>query len=280
MFYNAYIVIPVVAWVVAQALKFMISAIRGRVDLKYLYASGGMPSGHAAVVCSLAAVAYLLDGPSSHLFGLTVILAVIVMYDSFGVRRSSGEQAQAINMLVASLSTDRIRLQNPELKLREVLGHKPGEVAAGAFLGILIAALFNLDRFSAQLNFLSSQPVRPEGIAYLVFFAVLLIGGIVTRVLARRRRSQAVRGFVKRLFWITEVMSWLGLIIVFGQYERLPYFSWRVWGMLLVVLSLSIGVWLFLRYRHVLPEALAAEQEADRKRKWFQSGKKSKRKKK
>jgi len=51
---NRYLVVPLVVWAVAQFLKFIIAAFRGRVDFRYLYGSGGMPSVHAAVVTALA----------------------------------------------------------------------------------------------------------------------------------------------------------------------------------------------------------------------------------
>lgn len=91
MAYNPYIIVPFATWAVAQISKFAIAAFRGRIDFRYLYASGGMPSVHSAVVCSLAMTALLVDGVGSHLFGFTAIFAAIVMYDSFGVRRSAGE---------------------------------------------------------------------------------------------------------------------------------------------------------------------------------------------
>ncbi len=99
MAYNPYIVVPLATWAVSQVAKFAVAAFKGQVDFKYLYSSGGMPSVHSAVVCSLAMTALLVDGTSSHLFGFTLIFAAVVMYDSFGVRRSSGEQAAAINTM-------------------------------------------------------------------------------------------------------------------------------------------------------------------------------------
>lgn len=279
MLNNPYIVVPMVAWVVAQALKFAWAAAWGRLDFKYLYGSGGMPSAHSAVVVSLATTALLLDGSGSHLFGLTAILAAIVMYDSFGVRRSSGEQAVALNQLLDSLHDSR----NPQPKrhLHEVLGHTPLEVAVGALLGFLLACLFNLDRLTAQTNFLTAQPIRLEAIIYAVIFGILLIGGIAVRLFLKRRfpKSPAFQAFAKQLFWKTEVIAWPGLLAGFAQYENLPYFSWRVWPALLVVVMVCWDIYLYSRYRLALPAALAEEREAQRKLRWFQLGNKKKRRK-
>ena len=100
---NVYLYGPLILWFVAQLVKFSIHLARGRADVRYLFASGGMPSAHAAVVCSLATITLLDQGITSPLFGITAILAAIVMYDSFGVRRSSGDQARLLNRLVSDL---------------------------------------------------------------------------------------------------------------------------------------------------------------------------------
>ncbi|HSX48172.1 MAG TPA: divergent PAP2 family protein [Candidatus Nanoarchaeia archaeon] len=280
MLNNPYIVVPLVSWIVAQALKFAWAAAWGRLDFKYLYGSGGMPSAHSAVVVSLATTSLLLDGQGSHLFGLTAILAAIVMYDSFGVRRSSGEQAVALNRLIDSLGRDS-RAQVPEQPLHEVLGHTPLEVAVGALLGFLLASLFNLDRVSRQITFLTAQPLRVEAIVYAVIFGLLLVGGIATRLYLRRRypKSAAFQSFAKQLFWKTEVIAWPGLLGSFAQYENLPYFSWRVWPALLVTIMVCWDIYLYGRYRLALPQALAEEREAERKRRWFELGNKKKKRK-
>src|SRR6185369_6168330 len=104
----------------------------------------------------------LVDGYSSFQFGFAVIFAAIVMYDSFGVRRSSGEQAAAINMLIESLDRNRVKLARPDLHLREILGHQPREVTAGAILGVALAGLFNYDRLGSLGSFLQGLPGKTE----------------------------------------------------------------------------------------------------------------------
>jgi acid phosphatase family membrane protein YuiD len=58
------------------------------------------------------------------------------MYDAAGVRRAAGHQAAAINMLFRTFEDQGIKLDK---NLKELLGHSPIEVAAGAILGVLIA---------------------------------------------------------------------------------------------------------------------------------------------
>jgi acid phosphatase family membrane protein YuiD len=63
---------------------------------------------------------------------------MIVMYDAAGLRRAAGKQAAILNKLIDEL------IHTGELKqarLKELLGHTPYEVFAGASLGILVAVL-------------------------------------------------------------------------------------------------------------------------------------------
>jgi acid phosphatase family membrane protein YuiD len=280
--YNPYIVVPLATWAVAQISKFAVAALRGRVDLRYLYASGGMPSVHSAVVTSLATTAALVDGLDSHLFGVTVILAAIVMYDSFGVRRSSGEQAMAINMLIDSLGRDRVKLDRPDLHLREILGHQPREVTVGALLGIFLAGLFNYDKLGGLTTFMQTLPARPELIAYLAVFAVILLGGLVTRfvLVARYKKSRTMRKLAQRILTATQVVGWLGLVSVVFVYERASYLSWRLWPLLILAIGVVWGIWIATSSYKVVPASLASEADEARKRKWLNWGKEKNRRRK
>ena len=61
------------------------------------------------------------------------------MYDAAGVRRAAGKQARVINHLVREL---RVEHTLNEARLKELLGHTPLEVLAGAILGIGVAYVF------------------------------------------------------------------------------------------------------------------------------------------
>jgi len=78
----------------------------------------------------------LKEGFNSSIFALSAVFSLVVMYDAAGVRRAAGYQAAAINMLVERLEGQGIKLDK---KLKELLGHSPVEVAAGAVLGVLVA---------------------------------------------------------------------------------------------------------------------------------------------
>ncbi|MFZ2836049.1 Divergent PAP2 family protein [compost metagenome] len=131
--FSPYIIALIAGWVVAQGAKYIIMVIRHRSfdHLRQLYLSGNMPSAHSATVVALVVVIGLRDGIGSGLFGLAALLASIVMYDAMMVRRSSGEQGKAIQLL--------IKEQNSKVALpRAAKGHTPVEVFVGAALGVVI----------------------------------------------------------------------------------------------------------------------------------------------
>lgn len=271
MIYNPYIVVPAAAWAIAQVSKFAIAAIKGRIDFRYLYASGGMPSVHSAVVTSLATTALLVDGADSHLFGFTLIFALIVMYDSFGVRRSSGEQAVVLNLLLNNLVRNKFKLDAATPHLREILGHQPREVSVGAVYGIVLAMLFNYDRLGSFGAFFTAVPGLKEIIVYTAVFALLIIGGIVARwLMARRwRKSQVMKRFRKHVFQASQTIGWVGLLSVLFVYERASYLAWRLWPVTVLAAGAVWAVWILTGSAKEVPAGLAAEADIMRKKKWF-----------
>ncbi len=274
MVYNPYIVIPLATWAVAQIAKFVLAALRGKLDFRYLYASGGMPSVHSAVVCSLATTSLLLDGPGSHLFGLTAVLAAIIIYDALGVRRATGEQGEAINMLMASLDRSKIKLEQPDLRLREVLGHKPTEVIVGGIVGVLLGGFFNYDHLGALGLFLQSIPVAPELWIYAGVFGLIVIAGWAQRLVlrARYRKSATIGRLTRRIVTASQTVGWIGLFTVLFQYERASYAAWRLWPLAMLAIGLAWAISLFASSYRTVPEALAAENDQARKLKWLRWG--------
>lgn len=98
-----------------------------------------MPSSHAALVTAMALAVALRDGFGSDLFVVSFFLAMIVIRDAMGVRRSSGLQAKALNVL-GKLSAEKMKIEY--LPVKEVYGHTPLEVAVGSLLGIFIACAY------------------------------------------------------------------------------------------------------------------------------------------
>ncbi|EES18564.1 uncharacterized protein LOC8068977 isoform X1 [Sorghum bicolor] len=134
---NPTFVSGLVAWAVAQAAKALLtSVVERRWDLRMLFSSGGMPSSHTALCTALTASVALCHGVSDALFPVCLGFTLIVMYDATGVRRHAGMQAEVLNKIVEDLFEGH---PISERKLKELLGHTPSQVFAGAILGILVA---------------------------------------------------------------------------------------------------------------------------------------------
>lgn len=128
------------SWFLAQFIKLILNGYREKkFNLRWLFDTGGMPSAHSATVSSLATVAGLYYGFDSILFLVVLIFTVITMFDAAGVRRSVGRQASILNRIMIDLQHGE---HVKEARLKELLGHTPVEVFAGAFLGIALGYLF------------------------------------------------------------------------------------------------------------------------------------------
>ncbi|GAA0326579.1 divergent PAP2 family protein [Bacillus carboniphilus] len=149
LFLNFPLVAAISAIIFAQFIKIPISFVATKKwDWSLFNSTGGMPSSHSAGVTALTTGVAIVEGVSSTLFAVSTVFAIIVMYDSSGVRRQTGEQAIAINLLMKDfqklVSDAKNWPKSPEEKrqeLEEVLGHKPIEVFFGAITGIILALI-------------------------------------------------------------------------------------------------------------------------------------------
>lgn len=279
MDYNPFVIVPLATWAVAQVTKFTIAALKGDVDFRKLYASGGMPSVHAAVTTSLAVTALLIEGQNSAVFGLCAVFAAIVMYDSVGVRRSVGEHSQVINAMADG--TDKGKWVNPSVRrVAERLGHYPSEVLAGALMGLVLGGVLNYDHLGAVNNWFKAYPQHPETYSYFGIFGAIVVLGLAFRlVLARRyRKSLAWRTLGKRVLAWSQTVGWIGIGLTLLVYEKASYFAWRMWPVFALALGAWWMGWIIATARQQLPGAWAQEQETARKRKWLNWGSKSRKK--
>ncbi len=137
-FENHIIITTMVAWLLAQSMKMVIDKIRyKKVDFTRIVGAGGMPSSHSAFVTSLAAAIAFEHGLNSTEFALAFSFMAVVMYDAAGVRRSAGKQAAVLNKIIHDLYSKEHTFKKERLK--ELIGHSPVEVFAGAVLGLLVA---------------------------------------------------------------------------------------------------------------------------------------------
>ena len=138
---NRALVVPICAWALAQLSKTLVVFFQGRgLRLRYLIGSGGMPSSHSAFVSALATSVAMIQGVGSVTFAISLVVALVVMYDAAGVRQSVSQQSRIINRIVGELRLGR-HLTDLEGDLRELVGHTPFQVFAGSALGIAVAWL-------------------------------------------------------------------------------------------------------------------------------------------
>ncbi|MBU0686453.1 MAG: divergent PAP2 family protein [Candidatus Margulisbacteria bacterium] len=134
---NYVLVIVAFAWFAAQVIKvFYYWIVDKEFDILHFFEAGGMPSAHSATVSALTIAVGLVYGWDSPLFAISVVLALIVMYDATGVRREAGRQALLLNKMVEEIyASDGDKIK----KLKELIGHTPLEVIVGATIGVVIA---------------------------------------------------------------------------------------------------------------------------------------------
>lgn len=136
--YKGYIAV-LTAWLLAQIIKVIVGVVREhRVDFRWLFDTGGMPSSHSSAVASLSTVVGMYYGWGSIPFGMSLVYSLVIMFDAAGVRRSVGKQAMVLNKMLDQLSHHGVV---KESQVKELIGHTPVEVFAGAGMGIAIALI-------------------------------------------------------------------------------------------------------------------------------------------
>ncbi|MBN3033256.1 MAG: divergent PAP2 family protein [Candidatus Saganbacteria bacterium] len=128
-----------ISWFLAQSIKVALYRWHeGHWNFWHFFEAGGMPSAHSASVTALTLGSALTQGWGSPLFTIALVFALIVMYDATGVRRAAGKQAEILNKIVDDIyANGKVRIE----KLREILGHDPIEVFAGATLAVIITLI-------------------------------------------------------------------------------------------------------------------------------------------
>lgn len=142
---------------IGQLLKPFTSVVfyKKKLDFRTALQAGGFPSTHSSSVVAAATAIAFERGFDDSIFGLTVVYAVLIMYDAQGVRREVGKHARVLNKLTANarrgeeeislkgkegetLESDEIR-EEVYLPLKESIGHTEVEVVAGALFGFLVS---------------------------------------------------------------------------------------------------------------------------------------------
>src|SRR6056297_126685 len=129
---------PILAGVAAQGIKFLVKTNQQNFSLKNLISYSGMPSGHSALVVSLAVTVGLNEGWNSSFFAISFILAIIVIRDALGIRRYLGRHGRTLNALIKDLGEDKF-LDDEYPHLLEHVGHTPAQVVVGSIIGLAVS---------------------------------------------------------------------------------------------------------------------------------------------
>ncbi|MGE5581514.1 MAG: divergent PAP2 family protein [Bacillota bacterium] len=137
--YNHILWVTLFSWLMAQTLKVAFYFFKEKkINFKRFVGAGGMPSSHSALVASMATAVGVQTGWDSVATAISIIFAFIVMYDAAGVRLAASRQAVILNKIMDELfEAGEFRQE----RLKELLGHTPVEVIAGASLGVFLALL-------------------------------------------------------------------------------------------------------------------------------------------
>jgi acid phosphatase family membrane protein YuiD len=128
---NKIIITIVLAGFGAQLVKLIIYWFKHKtLSFHDIFVTGGMPSSHSAFVVSLVTIIYLVEGSSSS-FAIALVLAMVVLRDAYGVRRSVGKEGKQIEKL--------LKLHKVKSKEHYAMGHSPKQVLIGSLIGFLIS---------------------------------------------------------------------------------------------------------------------------------------------
>ena len=138
---NEVFLVPACAWIIAQICKATLNFIITKsFSPARLFGDGGMPSGHSATVMALVVMCGVTSGFGSTSFGISIVLAAIVMHDALGVRRETGKQGEVLNQILSQVLVEGKPITEKQLK--ELVGHTPLEVLGGVIVGALITLFF------------------------------------------------------------------------------------------------------------------------------------------
>jgi acid phosphatase family membrane protein YuiD len=139
--YNIFIV-PILVLILTRVIKFFVFYFRHERDfhytLRHAMSYGHMPSVHTSLMISMLTSIGTYEGVGSGSFAVGVILAILIIDDATRLRVYLGDVGRYINML-AKKTKDLDEEKYPRLKER--MGHRINEVAAGAIIGFSLTVI-------------------------------------------------------------------------------------------------------------------------------------------
>ena len=130
---NPIIKAAVLSWVIVQAVKVLVGLARhGRADRSRMVWrvvwAGGMPSAHSALITSVVVAVFATMGAQSSVFGLSLIMACIVIYDR--------SRAFAIYRTFQDRYPELKRIVQDDPVLTDLVGHRISEICIGVLIGL------------------------------------------------------------------------------------------------------------------------------------------------
>ncbi|MCU0667087.1 MAG: divergent PAP2 family protein [Patescibacteria group bacterium] len=132
-----YLLAPFLGWILAQTIKLILTLRKDGISWGDSLQSGGMPSSHTAFMVSISTIIGINFGFTSALFALAISVTAIIIYDALGVRRTTGEQTDAIRKLSKKINI-KVDLTN------DARGHNPLEIMGGVAVGLFVGTVLSL----------------------------------------------------------------------------------------------------------------------------------------
>ncbi|MFC1599142.1 divergent PAP2 family protein [Patescibacteria group bacterium] len=134
------VLVPFIALILAQIIKVILDAFKGKFSWRDFNHYGGMPSSHSAMVAALATETGTLFGFNTAVFAISLAFAFLIIRDAVGLRMQLGHHSKILNMLIKDLPDYK---EDKYPFLEERLGHTYLQAFIGIILGIVLALLIN-----------------------------------------------------------------------------------------------------------------------------------------
>lgn len=122
----------VVIQLLCQLFKVVYHSISDRrLEVRWFFSAGGMPSAHTAFVIALSTSIGLNSGFDSEVFAVALVFGAIVVYDILRLRAVVQRHSDILRTLAAD--------HGETVRMPPDVGHTPAEVAAGAVVGAVFA---------------------------------------------------------------------------------------------------------------------------------------------
>ena len=146
-----YFIIPLIVGLLVQWIKIFIDFfLEKTIKLDYLRRSGWFPSVHGAIIGSIIALTYVVDGDYSISFAISIAIGILIWNDAVNIRQEAWKHAHILNVMRREISELKIEIgeithiKKNFLLLKERLWHTIWELTGGIIIGIgiTLAILF------------------------------------------------------------------------------------------------------------------------------------------